>query len=88
MKACDIVKRKYWSHKDPDGVESWYMFDLAGYKYVYAGENLAKDFYSDYQAMRALMRSPTHRENILMREYTNVGIGRCGNITVQHFGRE
>ena len=43
-KANDMVKNSYWSHVSPNGETPWSFFVAAGYKYSYAGENLAKDF--------------------------------------------
>ena len=37
----------------------------AGYEYSYVGENLAMDFVTGEGAIRAWMRSETHRKNIL-----------------------
>jgi uncharacterized protein YkwD len=38
--------------------------------------------------IKALMSSPTHRANILNKKYEEMGIGRCGNFTVFHYGRQ
>lgn len=86
IKACDILNRNYWSHKDPDGKYSWYLFRKVGYKYSKAGENLAKDFKTDEEIIEAFMKSKTHKEVLLNKYYKDIGIGKCGNITVFHFG--
>lgn len=88
MKACDMVNKNYWSHKDPDGKNSWYMFEKFGYKYVVAGENLARDLKTDEEIVTAFMNSPTHEKVILEGRYEDIGLGKCGNITVLHFGKE
>lgn len=85
-KACDIFEKGYWSHYSPNGKTPWDFMSESGYKHIQAGENLARNFDSDDEAMNAFMRSEGHRRNILRVEYTEIGIGRCGNITVQHFG--
>lgn len=84
-KACDMFNKNYWSHYSPDGTTPWDFIMLAGYSYNYAGENLARNYDSDKQTISALMRSERHRMNILSIKYTDIGIGRCGNIVVQHF---
>ena len=44
MKADDMATRSYFAHNTPEGRTPWYWFEKAGYKYVYAGENLAVNF--------------------------------------------
>ena len=51
------------------------VFTSFGYKYRYAGENLARDFSNASSAMDAWMNSPTHKENILNPKYKEIGIG-------------
>ncbi len=43
-KGNDMLAKDYWAHVSPDGTEPWFFFSQAGYKYRYAGENLARDF--------------------------------------------
>lgn len=85
-KACDMVEKKYWSHNSPDGVTPWKFFDDAGYKYTIAGENLIKEVKTDEDGMYLIMHSEAHKANVIKEKYRDVGIGRCGNIIVQHFG--
>src|SRR3990167_10669241 len=43
-KAADMLEKNYWSHFAPDGSTSpWGFIRAAGYSYVNAGENLARD---------------------------------------------
>lgn len=86
-KACDMVDRRYYSHEDPDGKHGWDVIKGVGYHYRFAGENLAEGFKTDGPAMERLMASPLHKKNILSKDFTEVGIGRCGKYIVQHFGR-
>ncbi len=74
-KAQDMATKEYFSHVTPDGKTPWYWLDLVGYKYSYAGENLAVNFTDSQETMNAWMQSPTHRENIIKKEYTQTGIG-------------
>jgi hypothetical protein len=46
----------------------------AGYKYSLAGENLAIDFITSEDTVKAWMASINHRENILSKEYSDTGI--------------
>lgn len=85
-KACDMKEKNYWSHTDPSGNPFNFWIKNEGYKYTYAGENLAKDIQTDEAVMQAWMNSESHKKNILSDKFNEIGIGRCGNYTVQHFG--
>ncbi|HTK03397.1 MAG TPA: CAP domain-containing protein [Alphaproteobacteria bacterium] len=93
-KGNDMFARDYWAHFAPDGTSPWSFFSSFGYKYRYAGENLARDFSDSSSTVTAWMNSPTHRENILNPNYREIGIGVVnGNlsgadttIVVQFFG--
>lgn len=74
-KGRDMIDRDYWAHVSPDGTQPWKFFKDFGYKYRYAGENLARDFSSASAAVDAWMNSPTHKENILNPKYKEIGIG-------------
>ena len=75
LKANDMAARSYFSHQGPAGEAPWTWLDHVGYKYVYAGENLALDFYDSSEVNQAWMNSPKHRENILDKNFTDIGVG-------------
>ncbi|MGE3842012.1 MAG: CAP domain-containing protein [Vicinamibacterales bacterium] len=73
-KATDMVARRYFGHTDPDGRSPWVWFDRAGYRYLAAGENLARA-QPDAQHIRAdWMDSSAHRRNLLSPDYSDFGI--------------
>src|SRR4030042_2637414 len=74
-KGNDMLAKGYWAHFAPDGTSPWSFFLNFGYKYKYAGENLARDFPDASSAVNAWMNSPTHKENILNPNYREMGIG-------------
>lgn len=84
-KACDMKINNYWSHKNLKGQMSWEMIVNSGYKYMVVGENLARNL-SDDIVVSKWMASPTHRAIIMTANYREIGIGRCGHITVIHLG--
>jgi hypothetical protein len=94
-KADDMAAKGYFAHETPEGYDSWHWFNQVGYEYSYAGENLAVDFTESADVERAWMASPTHRDNILNDNYTEIGIatakgtykGRDAIFAVQMFGR-
>lgn len=73
-KAGDMFAFNYWAHTSPSGRDPWSFFQDVGYKYVYAGENLARDFMDSGSAVEAWMNSPTHRDNLLNPKYTEIGV--------------
>ncbi len=93
-KGNDMFAKGYWAHFAPDGTSPWSFFLSFGYKYKYAGENLARDFSDSTSTVTAWMNSPTHRENILNPNYREMGVGVVnGNLSgsdttvvVQFFG--
>lgn len=75
MKATDMAAKGYFAHTSPEGKTPWYWLEQAGYKYQYAGENLAVDFSDSKDVASAWMKSPTHKANIIKEKYTEVGTG-------------
>ena len=86
-KCDDMEKKGYWGHKSPDGITPWYWIKKEGYIYQRAGENLATDWWSNVEVMKAWMNSKTHKKNILNPVFLDIGVGECGeNTKVVHFG--
>ena len=75
MKAMDMAQGGYFAHTSPEGKTPWYWLDRVGYKYRYAGENLAINFSESRDITDAWMASSTHKENIINENYTEVGTG-------------
>ncbi len=94
-KAMDMINQNYFAHTSPDGLSPWYWVSKAGYKYSTAGENLAKDFGESEYVHQAWMNSPSHKANILNKNYQDIGIavlrgninGKETTIAVQFFGK-
>lgn len=94
-KALDMIRNDYFSHTSPTNVTPWYWFEVNGYEYKYAGENLAINYEDSISQHEAWMNSVTHRENILDPHYQETGAavveGKLGNkqviISVQLFAQ-
>ncbi|MDQ3076261.1 MAG: CAP domain-containing protein [bacterium] len=80
MKAQDMATKGYFAHTSPEGKTPWYWFNQVGYQYAYAGENLAVNFFESNDVAQAWMNSPTHRANIVKKDYTEIGIGIASGI--------
>lgn len=72
-KAADMFSKNYWAHYSPDGTTPWDFILSSGYQYQYAGENLAKNFLFSQGVLDAWMNSTSHKENILKKDYSEVG---------------
>lgn len=80
MKARDMATLGYFAHISPEGKNPWYWLKQVGYKYEYAGENLAINFTDSKDVTSAWMNSPTHKANIVKEKYTEIGTGVASGI--------
>jgi len=95
QKAQDMFSRNYWAHYGPNGSTPWDFILRANYQYEFAGENLAKNFLFSQGVMDAWMNSSTHRDNLLKKDYSEVGFavvngilnGEQTTLVVQMFGK-
>lgn len=93
-KGEDMFAHQYWAHVSPSGTDPWFFINQQNYRYLFAGENLARDFADSPAVVSAWMQSPTHKENLLNSRYKDVGFavvnGKYGDyettIVVQMFG--
>lgn len=97
LKAKNMFSENYWAHISPSGTTPWYWFAQSGYKYEYAGENLARGFTTSKDTMDAWMSSKMgHKENVLGDNYQEIGIavedgilnGEKTTLVVQLFGTQ
>lgn len=94
-KANDMAGKGYFAHTSPTGLTPWYWIQKVGYRFSYAGENLAVNFIDSSDVTQAWMNSPSHRENILNGNFTEIGIataqgtyeGHEATFVVQFFGK-
>ncbi|MDD5147085.1 MAG: CAP domain-containing protein [Candidatus Daviesbacteria bacterium] len=94
LKAQNMFQENYWAHFSPSGKTPWDFMLGTGYKFTFAGENLAKNFYQSDDVVKAWMASPTHRDNLLNPKYKDIGIavvdgvlnGQKTTLVVQEFG--
>lgn len=96
LKGKDLEERGYFAHYAPDGTSPWYWFSQVNYVFSYAGENLAINFRNSKAVKDAWMLSPKHKENILDKNYEDIGIATIHSnkeglpyiFIVQMFGKE
>jgi len=93
-KSVDMHSNNYWAHYSPQGKSPWNFISSVGYRYIYAGENLARDFADPQAVVNAWMASSTHRSNVLDKNFKEIGVsvsngsltGTEGVLVVQMFG--
>lgn len=89
--AQDMANKAYWSHNNLTGQTPWFWLNVAGYKYKYAGQNLARKFTTTEENMQSWIKSPTHNANLLFKGFQETGVGMAtssdGKVyVVQYFG--
>lgn len=95
LKAQDMLKNQYFEHVSPSGVGPSELAGKVQYEFLSVGENLAMGIFSnDQDLVDAWMASPGHRENILNKSYSEIGVavlqgtfeGKSTWMAVQEFG--
>ncbi len=81
----DMAVNHYFSHDSQDGTSPWTRIKRAGYKNPGA-ENIAYGYPSAQAVMKAWMKSPGHRANILNCKLKAMGTGRYKTYWTQDFG--
>lgn len=95
-KLENMFSEGYWDHTSPKKISPWNFILEENYDYHYAGENLAKDFLTEEELVKAWMDSPDHKANILNNNYKEIGVaigtgklnGKQTILAVQIFGTE
>ncbi len=72
-KGKEIIKNQTFNHTI-NGQKFSVWIKNVGYKYIYAGENLAIDFSTSEGVVRAWLNSPTHKENLLNPNFQEIGV--------------
>jgi uncharacterized protein YkwD len=74
-RADDMAARRYFDHISPEGRGLREALDEAKVTgWVRVGENLARRTRTPESTVRAWAESGPHRENLLRREFTHVGV--------------
>lgn len=74
FKSKDMVENNYFSHNSPTYGSPFNMLTNFGINYMAAGENIAGNSTVE-RAHTSLMNSEGHRNNILSKNFTHVGVG-------------
>lgn len=84
--AREMSRYNYFSHKSRDGKDIGQRLDAAGYKWQFAGENLAEGQKSFNETILDWLASKTHCKMLMNPRMKETGMARYGKYWVQHFG--
>lgn len=73
IRAKELEKK--FDHTRPDGRDCFTVLGENGVSYMAAGENIAMGQTSAGEVVKAWMNSPGHRENILSKDFSSIGVG-------------
>jgi uncharacterized protein YkwD len=93
-----MKENKYWTHRDPQGREPWYLLEENGYHFEKAGENLSFGYTTEWRVFEEWLKSPEHKAQLDATEYEHMGLAvDCSSyanglqdtcIVVLHLGRQ
>lgn len=74
--ACRMIEGEFFGHIDPrTKTGPNHRLTMTGYEFNVMGENLALGQTTAAEVLDGWMASPSHRDNILSAEWTQIGIG-------------
>lgn len=82
----DMLRKRYFDHVSPDGVNPFTWVARRGYTYSMIGENLAVGYASAERVVDGWMSSPGHRANILQRGFDEIGIAFDPSAPLRNYG--
>jgi uncharacterized protein YkwD len=75
LHSLDMFERDYFSHDNLDGLDPFDRMQEAGFEGQRMGENIAQGQQTPEEVMIAWMESDGHCSNIMLPQYTLIGIG-------------
>ena len=84
--ADQMESYDFFSHHSLDGKNIGQRLDEAGYKWRYAGENIAEGQGSFDEVLNDWIESTTHCKMLMNPKMEEMGVARVGRYWVQHFG--
>lgn len=85
FKSNDMRDHRYFSHTSPTYGSPFEMIRNFGVSYRSAAENIAQGQITPEAVVRSWMNSPGHRQNILSRDMTHIGVGYGQGGTGRHY---
>lgn len=90
--SADMAQHSYFSHNSRNGTTPFQRMRRAGYRYRYAGENIAAGYVTPESVVNAWLRSPGHCRVLMSKRYRELGVGIAkggyyGTYWTQDYGR-
>ncbi len=85
LKAEDMLKNNYFDHTSPTYGEIGKMMEDFNVDFFVAGENIALGYPTSKEVVEGWMNSPTHKANILNKDFKYIGVGISGTLWSQMF---
>lgn len=86
IKCDDMAKYSYFGHDSPNGQTYKNIMRNNALWYDASAENIAYGFTNANGVVVGWMNSPTHKENIMRTNLTDVGYAQCEYISGSKFG--
>ena len=84
--SLDMLQNHFFDHRSPTtGLDPFERLSEGGVSFRRAGENIAAGHRDAIEAHEAWMNSKGHRENVLRKEFTTLGVGVVQNLYSQEF---
>lgn len=84
-KSADMRDKNYFSHTSPTYGSPFDMIKAFGISYSAAGENIAAGQTTAKQVVESWMNSTGHRQNILSKNFTHIGVGYASGGSYRHY---
>ncbi|HWF35224.1 MAG TPA: CAP domain-containing protein [Solirubrobacteraceae bacterium] len=73
--TAEMVRRRFFSHTAPDGSTPGGRIAATGYRWSWAGENIASGYSTPAAVVSGWMHSQGHCYNMLAPSFSNIGVG-------------
>lgn len=70
-----MAAESFFDHNSPDGDSPGDRITWAGYQWMTWGENIAVGYRTPVEVMKAWIKSPSHRQNLVNPNYSEIGLG-------------
>jgi uncharacterized protein YkwD len=77
----EMEEQGYWAHEGPGGESPFRWLAHRSYRFLRAGENLARGFETSEVMIEAWLESPGHRANLLSPNFTSIGVAIIDGFT-------
>lgn len=86
LHSKDMTINNYFSHTNKQNITPSQRLDAIGYKWKWAGENIAYNYPNEAAVIASWIKSEHHCKNIMNPDYKEMGAGRFKSYWTQSFG--